>query len=117
MAHNDGFWGHIERLVAESRVVVDHPRGSPDPSSPGLVYPADYGYLEGTRSMDGGGVDVWVGSVADGWVDAIICTVDLAKRDSEIKVLMGCSEEEKQVILKLHNSFPPMRGLLIRRRR
>ena len=48
-------------------------------------------------------------------VDAIICTVDLMKRDSEIKILIGCTEKEKIDIYKMHNETPYMKGFLIRR--
>lgn len=39
------------------------------------------------EAMDGAGIDVWVGS-AKKQVDAIMCIVDLMKRDSEIKILI-----------------------------
>ena len=64
--------------------------------------------------MDGGGIDVWKGTNGD-YIDAIICTVDLLKRDSEIKILIGCREDEKQFILETHNNSEYMKGLLIRR--
>ncbi len=64
--------------------------------------------------MDGGGIDVWVGS-SDKIVDAVICIVDLMKEDSEIKILLGCSEEEKNAIYDIHNSTQFMKGILIRR--
>lgn len=41
--------------------------------------------------MDGAGIDVWVGS-DEKKVDAIMCIVDLMKKDSEIKILIGCTE-------------------------
>lgn len=75
----------------------------------------DYGSLEGTSSMDGEGIDVFVGSDPLRRVDAIVCTVDLVKRDSEIKVLISCTEEEKQLVMRLYESFPLMRGVLVRR--
>ena len=34
---------------------------------------------------------------------AVICTVDLGKRDAEIKLLLGCTPSEAQVILQVHN--------------
>lgn len=52
--------------------------------------------------MDGAGIDVWVGS-GEKQVDAVICTVDFRKRDSEIKILIGCTEEEKMVVYQAHN--------------
>lgn len=66
--------------------------------------------------MDGNGIDVWQGSNKENTVDSIICTVDLLKRDSEIKILIGCTEEEKQKIYNLHNSSEHMKGILIRRK-
>ncbi len=109
------FWWHLDRLVAESRVIVDNPHGTHDGDSSTVVYPVDYGYLEGTSSMDGDGIDVFVGSDPKQKIDAIVCTVDLVKRDSEIKVLIGCMEEEKLAIERLYEAFPPMHGLLVRR--
>ena len=48
-------------------------------------------------------------------IDAIICTVDLVKKDSEIKILIGCSEDEKRLALDAHNNSEYMKGTLIRR--
>ena len=59
-------------------------------------------------------IDVWVGS-GDKKIDAIMCIVDLMKRDSEIKILIGCTEEEKLEIYKTHNETQYMKGVLIRR--
>ena len=52
----------------------------------------------------------------DEWkkIDAIMCTVDLMKRDSEIKILIGCTEE-KAIIYETHNETQYMKGILIRR--
>jgi len=108
------FWNALDRLVAESKIVIDRPKGSQHPKYPSFIYPLDYGYLDGTTSMDGGGIDVWKGTNGED-VDAIICIVDLLKRDSEIKILIGCSEDEKQTALKAHNNSENMKGILIAR--
>jgi inorganic pyrophosphatase len=65
--------------------------------------------------MDGGGIDVWRGTETSGKIDAIVCTVDLHKKDSEIKILIGCSPAEKKLILQFHNRGELMKGLLIER--
>ena len=44
-----------------------------------------------------------------------MCIVDLMKRDSEIKILIGCTEEEKMEVYKTHNETQYMKGVLIRR--
>lgn len=51
-----------------------------------------------------------------GWyksIDAVMCIVDLMKKDSEIKILIGCTEEEKEIIYKTHNETQYMKGILI----
>ena len=41
--------------------------------------------------------------------------IDLIKRDFEIKILISCTEEEKDIIYQTHNETPYMKGILIRR--
>ena len=65
--------------------------------------------------MDGAGIDVWVGTDDNQQIDAIMCIVDLIKKDSEIKILIGCTEEEKRIICETHNDTQCMKGILIRR--
>ena len=113
--YNDAFFDALDRLVAESSIKIDRPKGSLHPKYSDFVYPVDYGYLENTLSMDGGGIDVWKGSSGD-LIDAIICTVDLLKRDSELKILIGCSEKEKQLVFAVHNDSEFMKGVMIRRK-
>ena len=112
--YNEDFWKALDELVSNSEIVIDRPRGSAHPRFPNFIYKVDYGYLKDTASMDGGGIDVWVGS-GDKKIDAIMCIVDLMKRDSEIKILVGCTEEEKLDIYKTHNETQYMKGVLIRR--
>ncbi len=111
---NPGFWWALDELVQSSEIVIDRPRSSAHPRSPDLIYRVDYGYLRNTASMDGSGIDVWVGT-GEKKIDAIMCTVDLMKRDSEIKLLIGCTEEEKQIVYETHNESEYMKGVLIRR--
>lgn len=112
---DNAFWQALEKLVKENRAVIDRPRGSAHPRYPECIYPLDYGYLENTSSMDGGGIDVWCGSDEKKQVDAVMCIVDLLKRDSEIKILIGCTEEEKETVYQFHNESEYMKGVLVRR--
>ena len=100
---NEEFWLKLDQLVAGSLVKVDRPKGTAHPRYPSFVYALDYGYLENTRSGDGGGIDVWVGGLSEKGVTAIICTIDLEKRDSEMKILLGCTAQEVQTILTALN--------------
>lgn len=111
---NDEFWNAIDELVKNTEIVIDRPKGTNHPRYPEFVYKVDYGYLKETTSMDGAGIDVWVGT-GEKKTDAIMCIVDLMKKDSEIKILIGCTEEEKQIIYQTHNETEHMKGILIRR--
>ena len=112
--YSPDFWLALDKLVSKSRIIIDRPKGSRHPKYPDFMYPVDYGYLENTSSMDGGGIDVWKGTNSEN-IDAIICTVDLMKKDSEVKILIGCSEDEKRIVLEAHNNSEYMKGILIRR--
>ena len=112
--YNDAFWNAIDELVSNSEIVIDRPKGSAHPRFPDFIYRVDYGYLKNTVSMDGAGIDVWVGSGGNK-VDADMCIIDLMKRDSEIKILVGCTEEEKLEVYHTHNRTQYMKGIMIRR--
>lgn len=113
---NDGsrFWQHFDTLLATCQMVIDRPAGSVHPRYPDFVYPYDYGYLEGTSASDGNGIDVWAGSLPERRLVGVICTVDVVKRDTEVKLLVGCTPHEMQRILAEHNSTM-QGGLLIER--
>jgi len=115
MKYNPEFWNALDSLVQQSKVVIDRPKGTVHPKYSDLNYEVDYGYLKDTASMDGGGIDIWRGTDKEQNIDAIICTIDLIKMDSEIKILIGCTEEEKEKIYHIHNDSTYMKGILIRR--
>jgi inorganic pyrophosphatase len=108
------FWSALDALLGSARLVIDRPGGSEHPRYSGLRYPFDYGYLEGTRSGDGEGVDVWVGSLVPARLEGVVCTVDVVKRDVELKLLLGCTEAERRAILAFHNSGSQA-GILVER--
>jgi inorganic pyrophosphatase len=99
---NETFWQALNTLVKTSNIVIDRPQGTTHPRYPEFLYPLDYGYLQGTHSGDGDGIDIWLGSLPERVVTAVIITVDLRKRDSEMKILLGCTQEEMQSLLAIH---------------
>lgn len=112
--YNIEFWEALDSLVSSSEIVIDRPKGTAHPNFPDFVYRVDYGYLKNSSTMDGEGIDVWVGT-GEKKVDAVMCIVDLLKRDSEIKILIGCTEDEKAIVYETHNEKEFMKGILIRR--
>ncbi|MGC9358072.1 MAG: HAD-IA family hydrolase, partial [Anaerolineae bacterium] len=113
--HTDIFWQLLDALVAHSEIAIDRPAGTPHPRHSDFVYPLDYGYLVQTHAADGDGVDVWVGSLPKRKITAIVCTVDLQKRDAEVKILLGCTPEEIETVLDIHNQGSQAATLITRK--
>jgi inorganic pyrophosphatase len=111
---SDDFWAYLDRLIAENRMVIDRPKGSRHPCFPEIVYLLDYGYFDVTTAGDGGGIDFYLGSRGTRDLSAVILTMDLHKRDAEIKLVLGCTEEETQIAFD-HLNSGGMRALLVRR--
>ncbi|MDR1528747.1 MAG: hypothetical protein LBS22_04165 [Puniceicoccales bacterium] len=111
----DAFFETFERLIREHGITIDRPKGMSHPRFPGLIYPINYGFINNTQSQDGEGIDVFKGDDDGIGVVGVICSVDTVKRDSEVKVLYNCTEENIQTALKIMNSGP-MRGILIGRK-
>jgi inorganic pyrophosphatase len=115
--NNISFWQEMNQLVITNLIILDRPKGSTHPRYPDVIYPFDYGYLENTTASDGGGIDVWVGSLkiaehldGDELLTGILCTFDTLKRDAEIKLLIGCTKEDVEIIQNFHSE---MRTLFI----
>ena len=109
------FWKLLDEMIASSRIIIDRPKHSRHPRFPNIIYPVDYGYLDGTSSMDGEGIDLWLGSAEEKRLGAIFVTVDMMKRDAEIKLMIGCTEEEIALVDHFFNDYAEMKALLIRR--
>lgn len=104
----------LDQILAQSTVVVDRPRGSRHPRYQEYIYPMDYGYLEGTKSQDGDGIDVWIGTGNQKDITGMLVIADALKKDSEVKVLLGCSHKEMKIALE-HSNRGDMATILIER--
>jgi inorganic pyrophosphatase len=106
------FWYSMEQFLITYSLVIDRPKGRSHPRYPDMIYPLDYGYLENTTSSDGGGIDVWLGSLntmmnkdSKKILTGILCTFDRLKRDAEIKLLIDCSSEDIKIIRDFHKDM------------
>jgi inorganic pyrophosphatase len=110
-----GFWEQLDYLVTTNEIVIDRPKGSTHPKFPDMVYPFNYGYLKNTSSGDGNEIDVCRGSLIGNRLMAIICTIDSHKKDTEVKLIVDCTDDEMDIIGLLFNSDKYGAGLIIRR--
>jgi inorganic pyrophosphatase len=111
---NRDVWSRLDELLASSELVIDRPKETRHPRYPEVVFPLDYGYLENTTGGDGDGIDVWVGTAGHRRLTAIAATVDMKKRDAEIKLIIGCTDSEVAVIEAFY-SGPYMSAIVIKR--
>ena len=109
------FFATVNQLAASHYVVVDRPKGTRHPRFTDAEYPIDYGYLEGTTGGDGSGIDVFHGTAALRGVVAVVATVDLQKRDGELKLLLDCTDEEIDSVLTFLREDLKLAATLLRR--
>ena len=112
MEPDTSFWKAMAQFLRSSAIIIDRPKGSSHSRYREAIYPLDYGYLENTTSSDGGGIDVWLGSLnsvankeSAKMLTGILCTFDTLKRDAEIKLLIGCTKEDIQLIQEFHKEM------------
>jgi inorganic pyrophosphatase len=101
---NTEFWSRLDELITSSEIIIDRPKGTRHPQYPEVVFPVDYGYLKNTVAADGNEIDVWSGTAAHRKLTAIAATVDILKKDTEIKLIVGCTEAEITKIENFHNN-------------
>lgn len=105
----------MTKLVIENEIIIDRPKGTKHPRYDNMVYELDYGYINNTKAIDGNEIDVFVGSLQNKNVNNIICTIDLLKKDIEIKLLIGCTISEKEKVYNFLNNSKYMRAIIIER--
>ena len=113
--NNAYFWQKLDTLLMSGDLTVDRPKGSKHPMYTNMEYPVDYGYLHGLVTGDPEQVGVYQGSLGGFQVDAIVVCVDILKKDLEVKLLVGCSEEEITSILCFLNQTDFKKTILARR--
>ena len=57
---------------------------------------------------------MWVGSIGGTKVTGVICCVDALKGDVEMKLLLGCTQEDMRLVLGIHNEGGQSATLLVR---
>ena len=109
------FFSILDGLVQTSQLVIDRPRGRAHPRIPEAIHPLDYGYLDGTRSGDDEGLDVFVGTATGSDIAGIPVIVDPVEGDAESKVLLDCSPEEVTAAYRFVRDVLGIGGLVVRR--
>lgn len=113
--NNAFFWQKLDTLYLSSKLVIDRPKNTCHYKYSNLIYPVDYGYLCDTMGSDQSPIDVFRGSNSSTLVQGLVISADILKKDCEVKLLIGCTEEDEQEILVFLNQTEFQKAVLIRR--
>jgi len=109
-------WEAWERVIFKNGITLDRLQGSVHPIHEDIIYPLDYGYVNGTMGTDGEQLDIFVGSRINGLIAAIL-TTDFQKGDRECKLIFNCTPEEVYLVNGFINfDASRMTGTLVMRR-
>ncbi|WP_420537277.1 inorganic diphosphatase [Ileibacterium valens] len=115
LENNIYFWQKLDTLMLSGKLVIDRPKNSAHPDYPNMIYPVDYGYLKDTLSSDQEPIDAFKGTIRTNQVTQIAVAADILKKDCEVKLLIGCTEEETLDVMKMLNGTEFRKAILIRR--
>lgn len=115
LENNAYFWQKMDTLLLSSTCKIDHEKGTSHPVYANLIYPVDYGYLQDTIGTDTQPIHVFRGKKAAMNVGAIVVSADILKKDCEVKLLVGCDEEEMLAILEFLNQTQFQKTILVQR--
>ncbi len=107
------YWDILDEFIKLNNIVIDRKKGMSHPKYADMVYPVDYGFITNTKSMDGSGIDIFIGEEKKKKINGIICIADRVKNDAEIKIIFGCNEDEIEVILDFLNRTDNMKAIFI----
>lgn len=110
--NNAFFWQKIDTLLSSSTLEVVRKKGETHITYPDLVYPADYGRLKDDNNDKG--ICVYIGS-GRMEVKSLIVAADILKRDLDVKILVGCNDEEEESVLRFLNQTDFQKTILVRR--
>lgn len=113
--NNAYFWQKIDTLYFSSKLIISRKKNSIHPVYHNLVYPVDYGFLEDTINRDQEGIAVYRGSGSASSIQTLVVAADILKKDIDVKLLVGCTSEEEEEILRFLNQTDFQKSVLIRR--
>ncbi len=113
--NNAYFWQKVDSLFLSSGFRITRKKGDVHPVFKNLIYPLEYGHINDTKSVSGEGVSVYAGSLDRNHITALAVAADILSKELDVKVLVGCTEEEVEEVLRFLNQTDFQKTVLIRR--
>lgn len=111
--NNAYFWQKVDTVFLSSHLNITRHKGESHPQFKNLVYPVEYGHLEDAGNGDG--ISVYVGSKSRSEITAIVVAADILQKTIDVKMLVGCTEEEINEVLHFLNQTDYQKTVMIRR--
>ncbi|MDD6560626.1 MAG: Inorganic pyrophosphatase [Lactimicrobium massiliense] len=113
--NNAFFWQKVDTLFLSGKLALTKKKGEAHDTFRNLVYPTDYGHLGDTKSTTAEGVSVYAGSGDRSQITALVVAADILTKELDVKMLIGCTEEEVMAVLRFLNQTDFQKTVLIRR--
>ncbi len=113
--NNAFFWQKIDTLLFSSPLEIFHKKGESHPEYAHFIFPVDVGMLQETSSQKSDGIFAFKGTKESSGCNAVVVSVDILKKELEVKLLIDCTEEEEEEILKFLNQADLQKAILLQR--
>ena len=111
--NNAYFWQKVDTIFLSSNVNIIRHKGEVHPQFKNLIYPTEYGHLDETGN--GNPISVYMGTKNHSEITGLIVAADILQKPIDVKLLLGCTEEEVNDVLHFLNQTDFQKTVLIRR--
>lgn len=115
LLNNAFFWQKLDTLLFTLDYQKVRDIGDVHPDYSNLVYPLEYGYLKDPDNNEKVVAKVFRGSLKQRHTDQVILCVDILQKELDVKILLGCNEQEQRAALEFLNQTAFQKTVLIRR--
>lgn len=115
LENNIFFWQKLDTLIFSGKLQVVREKGQASADYPRLRYPVDFCKITDAISAAGMPLYCFRGSLPKAAASAVIVQADILSREVLTKVLVGCTDEECEMILKFINAAEFQKAILIHR--
>lgn len=115
LMNNALFWQKLDILLVTSTYKKMRSPKQPHPLHPNLIYPVEYGYLMDSDNPDKIVSKVFKGTSGKSQCEQVMLVVDILTKEMDVKLLVGCTEDEIIRCLEFSNQTNFQKSVLIRR--
>ena len=113
--NNAYFWQKVDTLFLSSNLKIAKHKGEVHQKFKNLIYPVEYGHLEDTISTSPSGISVYLGTQSKSKITGVVVAADILIKTIDIKLLVGCNDNETYEVLHFLNQTDFQKTVLIRR--